>query len=165
MTAAEAEQETERVSACPVKHDKPPKFLPMPEPEPETERVSACPVKHDTKPKFFPMDAKSPIEGCDSTSPTFSSPAQVGDDFPDAKPDPAQRAPLPTAAVSSTIPKGGEKDEGATWVYPSPQRFYNAMKKKGWNPQEHDMDNIVQIHNHINERCWLQVPRLLPHST
>ncbi|EFJ46794.1 hypothetical protein VOLCADRAFT_75232 [Volvox carteri f. nagariensis] len=43
------------------------------------------------------------------------------------------------------------------WVYPSEQMFYNAMKRKGWDPQTEDMRNVVAIHNSVNERAWREV--------
>lgn len=32
-----------------------------------------------------------------------------------------------------------------------PQMFYNAMKRKGWKPDEDDMNVIVAIHNAVCE--------------
>lgn len=66
-----------------------------------------------------------------------------------------EKTPLSNIVVSSSIPKGGDKEEN--WQYPSPQRFYNAMKKKGYNPQSHDMQAVVSIHNTVNERSWLSI--------
>ena len=63
--------------------------------------------------------------------------------------------PLSTIAIASNIPKGGSDSE--TWHFPSPQRFYNAMKKKGWNPDAKDVPTIVSIHNTVNERCWQHI--------
>lgn len=62
--------------------------------------------------------------------------------------------PLSTIAVASNIPKAGTQE---TWHFPSPQRFYNAMKKKGWNPNAADVPSVVSIHNTINERCWQHI--------
>jgi hypothetical protein len=49
-----------------------------------------------------------------------------------------------------------------TWTFPSQQRFYNAMKKKGWNPREEDLPYIVSIHNTINEQCWVRASLTSP---
>ena len=67
-----------------------------------------------------------------------------------------QSAALPTDRVQSTIPKGDGED---TWVYPSPQMFYNALVKKGkgGGVQEADMESVVAIHNNMNEVTWRQV--------
>ena len=67
---------------------------------------------------------------------------------------PDGQAKLSVLAMESSIPKGGTDDK---WNYPSPQRFYNAMAKKGWNPQYEDVQAIVSVHNTINERAWKQV--------
>lgn len=42
-------------------------------------------------------------------------------------------------------------------MYPSQQMFYNAMRRKGWNPSEDDMQAVVAIHNGVNERAWSEV--------
>uniref|UniRef100_A0A7S4DXX3 Holocytochrome c-type synthase n=1 Tax=Lotharella globosa TaxID=91324 RepID=A0A7S4DXX3_9EUKA len=77
-------------------------------------------------------------------------------------PSRGQRMPLPTHRVESTIPKGDFKPshqlEGkANWTYPSPQQFYNAMKRKGYQPKEEDMQSVVAIHNTVNEKTWKKV--------
>eukprot|EP01122_Echinamoeba_exundans_P004278 TRINITY_DN14296_c0_g1_i1.p1 TRINITY_DN14296_c0_g1~~TRINITY_DN14296_c0_g1_i1.p1 ORF type:complete len:277 (-),score=19.30 TRINITY_DN14296_c0_g1_i1:47-877(-) len=71
----------------------------------------------------------------------------------DAPKDP-QGANLSNLAVASTIPKAGSEE---TWHYPSPQRFYNAMRRKGWEPEAKDVPYVVSIHNTINEKCWAGV--------
>lgn len=43
------------------------------------------------------------------------------------------------------------------WQYPSPQMFYNAMLRKGWQPKEEDMATVVGIHNTVNEKSWAQL--------
>eukprot|EP00854_Cymbomonas_tetramitiformis_P012683 gene12683-14992_t len=60
------------------------------------------------------------------------------------RPGPGQRIPLPVERVQSTIPKADfnpahQAEASRTWVYPSEQMFYNAMKRKGWQPKEEDM--------------------------
>ena len=46
------------------------------------------------------------------------------------QPSPDQPFPLPTEREKSSIPN---PHTGDTWVYPSQQMFWNAMKRKGWN--------------------------------
>jgi len=53
------------------------------------------------------------------------------------------------------VPGKDYKDE--TWTFPSHQRFYNAMKKKGWNAAEIDIPYIVSIHNTINQQAWSKI--------
>ncbi|KAJ1917203.1 Cytochrome c1 heme lyase [Mycoemilia scoparia] len=59
---------------------------------------------------------------------------------------------------------GGSSSKGASttgnqdyWVYPSEQMFYNAMKRKDWNPDSKDMKFVVPIHNAVNEMAWLKI--------
>ena len=56
--------------------------------------------------------------------------------------------------ITSSIP---QKDKVGNWVYPSPQMFYNAMTKKGHNPDPFEMELLVNIHNVVNEKCWRYV--------
>lgn len=95
----------------------------------------------------------------------------VGDVFPsDSKPHPEQRFALSNKPLRSHIPKGAAPVPSSTdshdkptptasdvWVYPSPQRFYNAMRRKGWSADERDMAAVVSIHNTVNEQTWKQV--------
>lgn len=39
----------------------------------------------------------------------------------------------------------------------SEQQYYNAMKRKGYNPREDDVPVILAIHNTVNEKAWSQV--------
>ena len=75
---------------------------------------------------------------------------------PNQLPREAQSEPLSTARVKSTIPKGGTDD---TWTYPSPQMFYNALKRKGKGDDvvERDMTSVVAVHNSMNEQTWNQI--------
>merc|ERR1719516_296386 len=71
-------------------------------------------------------------------------------------PAPNQPFPLPTERQKSNIPKSGTDDN---WVYPSPQMFYNALLRKGWEfgPEDvsgGDMEHIIKIHNANNEEAW-----------
>lgn len=72
---------------------------------------------------------------------------------PNQLPSPGQKQPLSTDRVESTIPKS---DDGPNWVYPSPQMFFNALKRKGKadGVQESDMATVVAVHNRMNERTW-----------
>ena len=87
-------------------------------------------------------------------SESLSQILKVGDDFPDATVKfPDQIYKLDSTPVSSQIPKGGKDvKEGDVWIFPSPQRYYNAMKKKGYSPREEDMVSVVSIHNTVNTR-------------
>jgi len=72
-------------------------------------------------------------------------------------PAPNQTEELNVNRVSSSIPKGGSDDQ--TWLYPSPQMFWNALvrKDKVDGADESDMETVVAVHNNMNENTWLQV--------
>jgi hypothetical protein len=94
-------------------------------------------------------------------------------------PAPGQRIPLSTQRVISSIPRGNvaldasASDNAPTinalsvpahqpanahnWQYPSEQQFYNAMLKKGYRPPVESIPSVLQIHNAVNERSWMQV--------
>jgi len=73
------------------------------------------------------------------------------------QPCPGQRVPLSTSRAPSTIPKGGT--EGDTWQYPSPQMFFNALKRKGKGDDvdETHIGSVVAQHNAMNEVTWQRV--------
>jgi cytochrome c heme-lyase len=94
-----------------------------------TKRPAECPVKHDVNPRNqMPVLEQHPISS-------------------------NQAASLSTERVSSTIPR----DSRATWDYPSPQQFYNALARKGWETPEEHIDTMVEIHNFLNEQAWEEV--------
>lgn len=93
-----------------------------------------------------------------------------------------QRMALSTQRVISSIPRGDPSDAATTtntatttddnnkpkvpahqpnnsplWMYPSEQQFYNAMLRKGYKPPIESIPSVLQIHNAVNERSWLQV--------
>eukprot|EP01038_Epipyxis_sp_PR26KG_P004326 gene4326-6127_t len=75
---------------------------------------------------------------------------------------PGQQMHLSTNRSISTIPKGeyspSHQPIGAKqWVYPSEQQYFNAMKRKGYNPHEADVPIILTIHNLVNEQGWSRV--------
>ncbi|EPS37152.1 hypothetical protein H072_9213 [Dactylellina haptotyla CBS 200.50] len=43
------------------------------------------------------------------------------------------------------------------WIYPSEKMFFDAMKRKDWDPKAEDMRMIVPIHNAVNERAWVEI--------
>lgn len=74
---------------------------------------------------------------------------------PNQQPSYGQRRPLQTDRIESTIPGPSE----GNWQYPSQQMFFNAMRRKGYDPQEQDMRAVVAIHNTVNEKAWEQILR------
>lgn len=62
---------------------------------------------------------------------------------------------LSTEREISTIPRS--TNVGGNWVYPSQAQFFNAMKRKNWDPNATDMAAVVPIHNAVNERAWSEI--------
>lgn len=54
----------------------------------------------------------------------------------------------------SSIPRA---DGDKNWIYPSQQQFFDAMKRKNFDPQAQDMKSIIPIHNAVNERAWMEI--------
>jgi cytochrome c heme-lyase len=145
--------------------------------------AAACPVDHKTReawlkqakkaqpPANIPVSPSSPLqaESCDSSQ-IDQNPAQAP---APSKLNILSRAGLGTEREVSTIPRAvenapterpanNERDTGAdkktgNWIYPSEEMFFNAMKRKSYNPNEADMQTIVPIHNAVNERAWKEI--------
>ncbi|WVR09016.1 hypothetical protein IAU60_006076 [Kwoniella sp. DSM 27419] len=103
-----------------------------------------CPIQHDSIDKMNPLN---------------NIPANLS-----LTRQPGQQLDLPTDRTQSTIPRpkgdnpGGEAyGLGETWDYPSPQQFYNALVRKGWETPEESVEVMVDIHNFLNERAWQEV--------
>lgn len=105
---------------------------------------SRCPVKPADRGKVYNVYSQE-------INPDNNMPAN-----PNQLPRETQAEPLSTARVKSTIPKGGTD---GTWTYPSPQMFYNALKRKGKGEdvEERHMSNVVAVHNSMNEQTWNQI--------
>lgn len=75
---------------------------------------------------------------------------------------PLQTKELSTVRAVSSIPKGDFNPAHQIasvdlWVYPSEQQYFNAMKRKGYNPTENDVPVILAIHNLVNEQGWSKI--------
>jgi Cytochrome c/c1 heme lyase len=68
-----------------------------------------------------------------------------------------------TSAPSSSTETPADTPSDQRWEYPSPQMFYNAMRRKGYQPAEKDMGMVVAIHNAVNERTWSQIAMVERH--
>ena len=127
-------------AACPVDHSKL---------APQTTSPAKCPVPHDPPAKCpVPHDqpAKCPVDH-DKLNPLNQMPHLS------QAPADQQTIALPTARTESSIPR----DSGSKWDYPSPQQFYNALVRKGWETPEEHIETVVEIHNFLNERAWDEV--------
>jgi len=122
-----------------------------------------------------PVKRRQPRQNKSSSFPeynVYSQPIDPSNNMPAAAnqtPSPGQSKSLSTERVASSIPKGGgggnsskEEEEAVatkTWVYPSAQMFYNALTRKGklGDTDEEDIENVVAMHNNMNEKTWKKV--------
>lgn len=97
-----------------------------------TSSSSSCPVPEEFRHAAVynvynqRIDGSSAAEGstaADLLDPTNNMPLQ-----PNQQPCPGQRKLLSTERLQSNIPKGGTS---STWLYPSPQMFYNGAAATG----------------------------------
>lgn len=89
----------------------------------------------------------------------MSSIPRAADDTPSSCP---YHKPDQTSTSSSN-------SNSENWVYPSPQMFWDAMRRKGSLPAhlsdasapqtQAELDWIVTIHNVVNEQCWQEISK------
>eukprot|EP00798_Chlamydomonas_sp_ICE-L_P018269 gene18269-24722_t len=91
------------------------------------------------------------LQGSELMDPTNYMPLE-----PNQQPCPGQRKPLSVDRAVSIIPKGGTT---GSWLFPSPQMVFNALKRKGKGDDvtEDDMDGFIAAHNAMNEVTWQRV--------
>jgi cytochrome c heme-lyase len=63
----------------------------------------------------------------------------------------------PTARPANNERDTGRDKSTGNWIYPSEQMFFEAMRRKSFDPKETDMRSIVPIHNAVNERAWQEI--------
>lgn len=123
--------------------------------------ISMCPVMHNENDNKKDKD-KDKDKGTDSSYFKGLNPLNyMPKDLSPTQKQPGQKLDLTTNKTVSTIPRGNEK---SNWEYPSAQQMYNAMIRKGKinqndGLQEDTVEAMVQIHNFLNESCWLEILR------
>lgn len=145
-------------SSCPVDHSV------------AAERPKACPVNHASlanSARSSSAAASCPVDHASSSRSSSTSPApcpvqQSGtlnplNQIPTLTQEraPSQTLDLPIERTESSIPR----DAAGRWEYPSPQQFYNALVRKGWETPENEVETMVQIHNFLNEKAWEEVQK------
>src|ERR1700722_3888522 len=104
-----------------------------------TNAITGCPVDHSR--------SQCPVNDDSSVNPLNQIPTLS------QSPSPHQHGLLPTSRTESSIPRTA----AGKWVYPSPQQFYNALARKGWETPEEHVETMVDIHNFLNEQAWEEV--------
>lgn len=97
----------------------------------EQQQDEGCPVKHSKKEEGCPVTHKKKAVQYN----VYSQPIDPTNQMPVNPNNKAlyesQAYPLSQERVKSSIPKGGSEDDDETWNYPSPQMFYNSVRRKG----------------------------------
>jgi cytochrome c heme-lyase len=145
-------------AACPVDHSL------------VAEHPKACPVNHASlanSARSSSSAASCPVDNASPSRSSSTSPAQCPVQQPETlnplnhlpvltqERAPSQTLDLPTERTASSIPR----DAAERWEYPSPQQFYNALVRKGWETPENQIETMVQIHNFLNEKAWEEVQK------
>ena len=149
-------------TTCPVDHSAFAKQHP-----PETPSPASCPMDHTSLEKR--AQSTSSAASCPIDHASISKSSSAGSAQCPIRPDtldprnylptltqeraPSQTIDLPTDRSTSSIPR----DAAGNWEYPSPQQFYNALVRKGWETPETEVETMVQIHNFLNEKAWEEV--------
>jgi cytochrome c heme-lyase len=112
--------------------------------QPSHPKAAQCPIQRDKD--SFQKSGQCPVEHGE-LNPLNQMPSLAN------APQPGQSVDLPTERTESSIPRDGRE----RWEYPSPQQFYNALVRKGWETPEEHVEVMVEIHNFLNEQAWLEV--------
>jgi len=117
---------------------------------------SLCPVKNRASWGFF---SKGNDEKSKDVYNVYAKKIDPSNQMPskaDQAMAPGQTKPLSKERVVSAIPKGNTDQ---TWVYPSPQMFFNSLARKGklGDMAEEDAEVVVAIHNNMNENTWSKI--------
>jgi cytochrome c heme-lyase len=150
-------------------------------PKPDPSDAEACPVDHKTREAWL-AQARQKAEAATTQAPTPSIPSIPAGESCDSTSISQTPISPPSAILSklgldqtreiSTIPRAAAdteekkpanneiesgKDKSGKWIYPSEQMFFEAMRRKNYDPKAEDMRSIVPIHNAVNERAWGEI--------
>lgn len=127
-------------------------------------KPASCPVDHNSLKTSSQTPAQCPVDHQNKSPSSSSTQKQLAECPVDhsslnqmptlsQQPSPNQTITLPTARTESSILRDGS----TKWDYPSPQQFYNALVRKGWETPEEHIETMVEIHNFLNEQAWQEV--------
>ncbi|KAK4051248.1 holocytochrome c synthase [Microbotryomycetes sp. JL201] len=130
---------------------------------------SSCPVDHRTQApqQHAPWGSVNPennmpsLAQAPSAGQTMALPLErTISSIPRAAPTGSESTPpsaCPVAHGQSNKVDPSDATAAGKWEYPSPQQFYNALVRKGWETPEESIEMMVNIHNWLNEEAWQQV--------
>ncbi|CDO96519.1 unnamed protein product [Kluyveromyces dobzhanskii CBS 2104] len=134
----------------------PSRSLPTNHPPASSDGAGVCPVDHSSQDVWLKNHLQSvggtaAAAGPAPVIPIITEDIECSSDEIPAQPNYTTTVNLPTEREKSSIPRTGSSDN---WVYPSEKQFFEAMKRKNWDPEAVDMKAVVPIHNSVNERVW-----------
>lgn len=112
-----------------------------------SEEQDKCPVDHSARAQWTQFGQK--VDGSAIPTDVEHSSANLPD-----TPIYETNVVLPEEREVSSIPRTGSNQN---WIYPSQKQFFEAMKRKNWDPEAEIMKAVVPIHNAVNERAWFQI--------
>lgn len=116
-----------------------------------------CPVDHEARGKWLEFGSQEKNKKMPTSVDGGSIPTAVETHSSDKLPENPiylTDVKLPTEREISSIPRTGAD---SNWIYPSQKQFFEAMKRKNWDPTAKDMETVVPIHNAVNERAWFHI--------
>ena len=129
---------------CPVDHETRERYL----------EERKCPVDHNAQKTYLDMaksQASFPKRGAKRALSNEREVSSIPRYYLDQN---NSDAPESAHASADAVSNG---DNEKHWVYPSPQQFYNAVRRKNHNARVEDMDVVVPIHNAVNEEAWRRI--------
>ena len=142
-STSESPDETSQ-RTCPVDHATRERYL----------EESKCPVDHNAQKTYLDMAKSQATYQKQTAKYTLSNEREVSS-IPRYYLD-QENIDMPESShASADVASNGENDKH--WVYPSPQQFYNAVRRKNHNAREEDMEVVVPIHNAVNEEAWRRI--------
>ncbi|KAI8948225.1 cytochrome c/c1 heme-lyase [Xylaria longipes] len=161
----QARAASEATANAPTKPTSPSTSAPSPSPSPQTS--SSWSSYLPRIPYFSSTDTTSRPSPSQPTAPGPSQSLGI-----DREVSTIPRTSTTSASAAATRSGGGdhappqpannEQETGAdkvtgNWIYPSERMFFEAMKRKGHDPQAADMRTVVPIHNAVNEKAWAEI--------
>lgn len=169
-----AQSTTAAAESCPVDHkareawmQQTARSTPAPAPAPSTSQPPA-PTSSSTSPSSWtsylprlPFFASGSAPPSTAASPPTQPPHNTSL-AQDREVSTIPRSSKPGDSAAAAVPANTEQETGAdrasgNWIYPSEKMFFEAMKRKGHDPQATDMRTVVPIHNAVNERAWAEI--------
>jgi len=127
--------------------------------------ASACPVDHTTREKWE-AQAKCPVDHTARATMLDAAKKQASTSGSSSLSQDREVSSIPryymngesAPAESSHSPNDTAIEEREShWVYPSPEQFYTAVRRKNHNARAEDMSVVVPIHNAVNEEAWRRI--------